>query len=239
MNELAFDGSNPDVALLVRINDLAARVPHWADRLVAFLGEYGLTAAVIGLLVFCWWRIARRDARDAPAATAGVLWAGTAALIAWVLSLPIRDVVQRPRPMDDQGGLYVLLRGTSKFSFVSGHSTVAMAVGVALFLVHRKAGLVGVGLALAQGFARVWMGVNYPTDVIGGFALGTATALLLGPLALLGLVPMARRIDRGRLGGLVRDVTPLTPLPAPAGHADSAPTAPTAARRPREKDLAA
>ncbi|MDI5967691.1 phosphatase PAP2 family protein [Streptomyces sp. SL13] len=245
MNELAFDGSNPDVGLLVRINDLAARSPHWVDRVVTFLGEYGLTAALLGLLVWCWWRVARRTAQDAPAAVAGAAWAGTAAVVAWLLSMPIRDVVQRPGPMDDQDGLYVLLRGTSKFSFVSGHSTLAMAIGVGLFLVHRKAGLLGIGLAVAQGFARVWMGVNYPTDVIGGFALGTATALLLAPLAQLGLVPLARVLDRGRLRVLVRAVSPPTPVAVPADRSattqpDTGHTGPpSAAHHTCENDLAA
>ncbi len=234
MSELAFDGSNPDVGALVRINGMAARSPHVLDRVVAFLGEYGLTAAVLGLLLWCWWRVARRDGRDAPAAVAGVLWAGTAGLFAWLLSLPIRDLVRRPHPAADVGGLHVLLNGTSAFSFVSGHATVAMAVAVALFLVHRKAGLAGIGLALAQGFARVWMGVSYPTDIIGGFALGTSTALLLGPLALLALVPLTRTLATGRLAPLVRSHTPLTALPTPHEPGPTPTAHPTC-----ENDLAA
>lgn len=224
MTELAFDGSNPDVGLLYKINALAGDAPHWLDRGVAFLGEYGLLVAVAGLLVWSWWQVARRRPDDASTAVAGVMWAGLAAVVAMLLSIPIRDVVQRPRPFDDQSDLHVLLRGTSKFSFVNDHSTLAMAVGVGLFMVHRKAGLIGVALAVLEGFTRVFMGVNYPTDVIGGFALGTATALLLAPLAMLGLVPLARLLERGRAGVLVRAPLPLVPhssraADSPDGHA--------------------
>lgn len=222
MTELAFDGSNPDVGLLYKINALAGHLPHWADRMAGFLGEYGVMVAVAGLLVWCWWQVARHRAEDPPGAVAGVMWAGLAALLAFGLSVPIRDVVQRARPFGGQGELHVLMRGTSKFSFVNDHSTLAMAVGVGLFMVHRKAGLIGIGLALLEGFLRVLMGVNYPTDVIGGYALGTATALLLAPLALLGLVPLARALDRGRTAVLVRAPLRLTPHPgasdAPDGH---------------------
>ncbi len=236
MTELAFDGSNPDVGLLYKINALAGDLPHWLARGVSFLGEFGVLIAVAALLVWCWWQSARRSSEDAPTAVAGVLWAGLAALVAFALSAPIRGVVQRPRPYDEQSGLHVLLRGTSKFSFVDAHSTLAMAVGIGLFMVHRKAGLVGVGLALLEGFTRVLMGVAYPTDVIGGFALGTATVLLFAPLAMLALVPAVRLLERGRAAVLVR--APLSLAPAAAGD----PEAPGDRRPPEsacESDLAA
>ncbi len=237
MPEFAFDGSNPDVGLLHRINGLATHLPHWAGRTVGFLGEYGLVAAVAALLVWCWWQVARHRAEDAPAAVAGVLWAGSSALLAVALSVPIRAVVQRPRPFGGQGDLHVLLSGASKYSFVNVHSALAMAVGVGLFLVHRRAGLAGMGLALLEGFTRILMGVNYPTDVIGGFALGTATALLLAPLAQLGLVPLVRRVGRTRAAVLVRAPLRLAPRPASAGPAAPDGRHPTASSC--ESDLAA
>jgi undecaprenyl-diphosphatase len=216
--EFAFDGSNPDVGLLETINGLVGSVPHWADGAVRFLGEYGLLLAVLGLLAHTWWTWARRRGADVVPAVAGVAWAGLAGLLALALSVPIRHVVHRPRPFAGQRGLHVLLRDTSRFSFVSDHSTLAMAVGVGLFMVNRRVGLAGMALALVQGFTRVLMGDNYPTDVIGGFALGTATALLLAPLAMLGLTPLVRAVERGRAAVLVRAVPP-TPALAPAGAA--------------------
>ncbi len=47
---------------------------------------------------------------------------------------------------------------------------MAMALGVGLFVAHRKFGIAAIGLALLEGFCRIYMGVHYPTDVIGGFA---------------------------------------------------------------------
>lgn len=224
MTEFAFDGSNSDVGLLVGVNGLARHAPHWLDRVAVALGEYGVAAAVVVLLAWTWWRVARRQADDPPGAVAGVAWAGVAALVALALSVPIRSLVQRPRPFEVRPDLYVLLRGTSRFSFVNGQATLAMAVGVGLFLVHRRAGLVAVGLAVLQGFLRVYMGVDYPTDVIGGYALGTATTLLLAPLAMLGLVPLARVLDRGRWRALVRSgrTARLRPAGGAGGAARSA-----------------
>lgn len=236
MTELAFDGSNPDVGLLYNVNDLARHAPRWVNDGIRFLGEYGLVAAAVVLALWCWWRVARRKGDDAPSGVAGTLWAALSAGIALLLSVPIRGVVQRGRPFEDHQNLYVLLRGTSKFSFVSDHSTLTMAIGVGLLMVHRRAGLAGMGIAALEGFTQVFMGVDYPTDVIGGLALGAATALLLAPLAMLALVPLANVLARGRAAVLVRAAGPERPGGAPVG---SRPPAEPTPRPACEKDLAA
>ena len=46
MAGLAASGSNPDVDLLYDINGLAKDAPHWLDRTVEFVGEYGLLLAM-------------------------------------------------------------------------------------------------------------------------------------------------------------------------------------------------
>ncbi len=89
------------------------------------------------------------------------------------------------------------------YSFVSDHATITMAMGVALFVADRRFGVVGIGLALVEGFCRVYMGVHYPTDVIGGFALGTAVALLLSPLAMALLTPVLKAVEGSAWGGWV------------------------------------
>ncbi|MER7149491.1 phosphatase PAP2 family protein, partial [Streptomyces lydicus] len=135
---------------------------------------------------------------------AGLVWAPLAAGIALLANIPIRAFVERPRPFKDHAGLTVLIPGKSDFSFVSDHATLTMAVGVGLFIASRKYGVLGILLALAEGFCRVYMGVHYPTDVVGGFALGTAVALLLAPLAQALLVPLMTAIGRSKLAWLVR-----------------------------------
>ncbi|MGV9568875.1 phosphatase PAP2 family protein, partial [Streptomyces nigra] len=122
-----------------------------------------------------------------------------------LVNVPIRGFVERPRPFNDHQGLEVLVSGKTDYSFVSDHATIAMALGVALFVANRKFGLVGIGLALLEGFCRVYMGVHYPTDVVGGFALGTAVALLLSPLAMALLTPLMSALERSpRAGRLIR-----------------------------------
>ncbi|MFF2847186.1 phosphatase PAP2 family protein [Streptomyces sp. NPDC058001] len=198
-------GSNPDVSLLYDINGLAKAAPGWLDRTVGFIGEYGLLVGMVLLVLWAWWTLRRRAATlgDAASSTAAVLWAPLGAAVAILVNVPIRGFVERRRPFLDHQGLEVLVDGKTDFSFVSDHATLAMAMGVGLFVAHRRIGLAAIGLAVVEGFCRVYMGVHYPTDVIGGFALGTAVALLLSPLATALLTPLARAVGASRRVGWV------------------------------------
>ncbi|AXG78726.1 phosphatase PAP2 family protein [Streptomyces paludis] len=206
MAGLVLDGSNPDVSLLYDINGLAKDAPSWFDRAMEFTGEYGIMIALVLLVLCAWWSVRRAgSAEDSVTGVAGLLWAPLAAGVALLVNIPIRGFVERPRPFVDHKGLEVLVTGKTDYSFVSDHATMAMAIGVGVFIVHRKLGLAALGLALLEGFSRVYLGVHYPTDVIGGFALGTAVTLLLTPLALALLTPLVSAVARSsRLAPLVR-----------------------------------
>ncbi|MEV5312855.1 MULTISPECIES: phosphatase PAP2 family protein [unclassified Streptomyces] len=207
MAGLAQSGSNPDVELLYDINGLAKDAPHWFDRVMEYVGEYGLLLAVVLLVLWCWWTGRRRagSAEEAASSVAALVWAPLAAGVAVLVNVPIRGFVERPRPFLEHDGLEVLVTGKTDYSFVSDHATITMAIAVGLFVANRKFGLVGIGLALFEGFCRVYMGVHYPTDVVGGFALGTAVALLLSPVAMALLTPVAKAMERSpRVGWLIR-----------------------------------
>ncbi|MEV6016254.1 MULTISPECIES: phosphatase PAP2 family protein [unclassified Streptomyces] len=233
MAQLAESGSNPDVDLLYDINGLAKHAPHWADRIMEFVGEWGLLLAMVLLVLWCWATVRRRGGADAAASVAALVWAPLAAGIALLVNIPIRGFVERPRPFVDHQGLDVLVSGKTDFSFVSDHATLTMAMGVGLFVANRRFGLAGIALALLEGFCRVFMGVHYPTDVIGGFALGTAVVLLLSPLAMALLTPVMKAVETApRVGRLIR-----ARGTAPAGRQNLIPGART--EHTEERDLAA
>ncbi|WP_210592497.1 phosphatase PAP2 family protein [Streptomyces sp. GESEQ-35] len=219
MAGLAESGSNPDVELLYDINGLAKDAPRWFDRGVEFVGEFGLLIAMVLLVLWCWWNVRQRGGEDAVSSVAALVWAPLAAGIAVLVNVPIRGFVERPRPFLDHQGLDVLVGGKTDYSFVSDHATIAMAMGVGLFVANRKFGAAGIALALIEGFCRIYMGVHYPTDVVGGFALGTAVVLLLSPLAMALLTPVMKAAEgsgraswlirgRGRVGGNEEAVIP-------------------------------
>ncbi|MGY0068286.1 phosphatase PAP2 family protein [Streptomyces sp. QTS137] len=200
MAGLADSGSNPDVDLLYDINGLAKAAPPWVDEIMGFMGEFGLLFALVGMVVWCWWGVRRRGGEDAAPTVAALVWAPLAAGVAVLVNVPIRGFVERRRPFYDHEGLEVLVDGKTDFSFVSDHATLTMALAVGLFLANRRLGLVALVIGVLGGFIRVYMGVHYPTDVVGGLALGTAVALLLSPPAMALLTPLMRAVEQSRRG---------------------------------------
>ncbi|MFJ6798322.1 phosphatase PAP2 family protein [Streptomyces sp. NPDC091268] len=239
MAGLTTGGPNLDVSLLYEINGLSRHAPDAVDRAVGIVGEYGFLAALVLLVLWCWRGARRQEEAAAVESFAALVWAPLGAAVALLLNVPLREFVGRPRPFEAHAGVEVLdpglVLGRSEFSFVSDHATLAMALGVGVFIANRRLGYLGIGLAVLEGACRVYTGVHYPTDVVGGLALGTAVVLLLAPLAMALLTPLVRRVGRSRrLGVLVRSRGRAVAL---AVDLAQAPTPPPG--RGHESDLAA
>ena len=96
----------------------------------------------------------------------------------------IKNVVMRQRP-----DVYLQRIAETEFSYPSGHTTTAFFMGIIfLFLINTyikskilKNSLLVIVIAwmLIIPFTRVWLGVHYPTDTIGGAFLGASFAFLL------------------------------------------------------------
>jgi undecaprenyl-diphosphatase len=198
---------DPDVDLLFTLNGLTETAPAWADRAVRYASDYGMFAGLLLLGLLAWWRVVRRKPTRAESvsALAGLLWTPLAAAVALLANIPVRDLVARPSPVTEHPGLHALAGGTGgEYSFVSDHSAVAMALAIGIFMVHRRYGLLGIALAVLTGATRVYLGVHYPTDAVGGLALGACVALLLAPPASWALTPLARRLANApRTAGIV------------------------------------
>ena len=87
----------------------------------------------------------------------------------------VKAAVHENRPSEPD----VLVTIPHSHSFPSGHTATAVAAAVVLsHLVPRLAPAFGV-LAAAIAYSRLYVGVHFPLDLVGGAAIGAATALLL------------------------------------------------------------
>jgi undecaprenyl-diphosphatase len=120
------------------------------------------------------------------AAVAATLSAGLALVIGKVIS----ELVDRARPfVADPGGVHLFSGHAADPGFPSDHATASFAIATAIFLRHRRWGLVALLAAAVLSVGRVALGVHFPSDVLAGAALGAAAALALWVPAL------RRRVD--------------------------------------------
>ena len=99
-------------------------------------------------------------------------------IFAWIIAYVLKIIIHIPRPFMQFGNVHALL-SESDFSFPSGHATFYMALAVALYLSHKKAGYLFILFAFIIGIARIMAGVHFPIDILCGFILGGGVAYLV------------------------------------------------------------
>jgi len=64
-------------------------------------------------------------------------------------------------------------------SFPSGHAAFFFALATIIFLFHKKWGIAYFLGAIIISISRIMAGVHWPTDILGGLAVGVVSAILL------------------------------------------------------------
>ncbi|KGN02242.1 phosphatidic acid phosphatase [Clostridium novyi A str. 4570] len=146
------------------------------NKLVVIISRSGdtITAMIFTILVFFFFYIKKRK-RD------GYFYAITVLIIA-LISQGIKFIVKRPRPT---GNWLVHIGG---YSFPSGHSILSMTAALLIIYfilstVKNKALAIIISVLVyiygsLVGLSRVYVGVHYISDVVGGWTLSTVLVFI-------------------------------------------------------------
>jgi len=161
-----------DAAAIRELQEWRTHSPRLTGALI-WLTHLGSAWVTIGLgAIAALWLALRGHARR------GAILAGVAVGERFLLD-GLKLALDRARPALDAHPVL-----THSSSFPSGHAANTMAVFLAVALIavpsrwRREAVTIAVAMSVAIGLTRPYLGVHWPSDVLGGWALGATIALL-------------------------------------------------------------
>ena len=178
-----------DTEILLAINGWHS---PWADTLMWIVSAKAtwipLYLLLIGLLVWRYRKPAMTSVKwlqRVPVCVVMIVVIGLAVGAAdFIASGILKDLIARPRPtrVPELEGVLHLVNGyrSGRYGFVSSHAANTMACALLFSLIWRKK-ITTVGMMLwvaANCYSRMYLGVHYPTDILGGLIVGSLVAVV-------------------------------------------------------------
>ena len=169
-----------DETAFLWLNSWVGHFP-WLDSIVQWVVSDYLVPVMLALaLVGLWFHGAIATARERN--QRGVMTAVLGLAFADLAIEVLNSFMYRPRPFETLDVSLLFYRPVDS-SFPANPAAVGFAVAVAVLTWNRKMGVALLAIATVFSLARVYAGVAYPLDILGGAAVG-AMGSLLGALLL-------------------------------------------------------
>jgi undecaprenyl-diphosphatase len=159
-----------DRHLFLYINGWAGRFGPLDAVMKALANDYLVPVTLCLFLLWLWF--AHPGVRRAQL---GVLTAVIALGVGNGIIKLMNEFYYRTRPFKELT-VNLLFYRPHDSSFPSNGTAAAFMIATAVFLGNRRAGTVALVIAFLYGFSRVYVGIHYPFDVLGGAAIGAAVS---------------------------------------------------------------
>lgn len=163
-------GQQIDVWVFMVFNMQGGNAP-WVDKFMLGSTQLGNGIFAFILAVFFYFKVDKLLAYEVVLGT----------LTLWLVVELLKIMIRRKRPFKGLEDIRIVGTRARGHSFPSGHTSQAFFMATLLFQ-HFHFGLISglalYAIALLVGITRIYLGMHYPRDVLGGSILGTAWGLV-------------------------------------------------------------
>ncbi|MCC6460673.1 MAG: phosphatase PAP2 family protein [Saprospiraceae bacterium] len=166
-------GQNLDIRWLDRVNSPAN--PRWDKAWQGVSNSMAPVSLVTPLALFTVGKI-----QHDPALLSRSYEAGASFLLSTTLTMALKVSIRRPRPFVTYPDRITRKGHGGSFSFPSGHTAAAFSTATSLSLAYPKWYVIAPSYlyAGAVAWSRMYLGVHYPSDLLGGILVGVGSSLL-------------------------------------------------------------
>ncbi len=187
--------ANPDETLFLWINGFVGTLPVVDNLAEIVVSDYLVPVGLALMLIVMWFVDPDREVRIGH--QIGVFVSLTAMALSSFAVFIVNIFYFRPRPFVDLD-VNLLFYEPTDSSFPSNAVAAVFGIAFGIWGVNRTMGWLAIGGAGLYGLARVYAGVHYPLDVLGGGAIAIAVTFLVFKLRdllmplLVGVIRFAR-----------------------------------------------